>query len=309
MLEGKGYLHIILITIIAILFSLFNIAIYFIDTIFYVLLQYTNLAVANFLKNFIFIYLLGLLWFAWKQWRQTENEKKKLDDTVKLVSQTQNVTEVKELYEELARVKSELARYVAPPTVEIVQEIITGRKVHPGALINVTVLFSDIRDFTSISENMEPHEVFKMLNRNISMQLKTIEEYHGIVDKLSGDEVMAVFSGPEMAENAIKCAMIIVNGFKKQEFLEDGWIGVGIGINTGPVYLGPLGSENRKQFTHIGSTVNIAARLCGQAKRFEVLFGKTTQELIAHKGFNYISMGSISLKGLSAPLEAFRLSI
>ncbi len=277
--------------------------------IFYALSQYTHLAIANFLKNFIFIYLLGLLWFAWKQWRQTEDKKKKLDDAVRLISQIKNATEVKELYEELARVKSELARYVAPPTVEIVEEIITGKKARPGELINVTVLFSDIRDFTRISENMEPHEVFKMLNRNISIQLKTIEEHNGVVDKLSGDEIMAVFRGPEMAENAIKCAIAIINSFKERESPEGDWIGVGIGINTGPVYLGPLGSENRKQFTHIGTTVNIAARLCGQAKRFEVLFGKTTQELIADKGFNYSSMGNISLKGLSAPIEVFRLNI
>lgn len=237
-----------------------------------------------------------------------ENLQNMSREAAELVSGVRTVTQIKDLYDEIAKVKAELARYVAPPTMEIVEEMVMGKKIHAGELVNITVLFSDIRGFTSISENMDPDELFKMLNLYLSIQIKAVEEYSGTVDKLSGDEVMAVFSGPDMAESALKCAMAIINHLQEQRPAgESDWIGVGIGINTGPAYLGPLGSESRKQFTHIGTTVNIAARLCGKAKKFEVLFGKTTQELVKDKAFNYRSTGNVPLKGLSAPIEVFQL--
>jgi len=231
-------------------------------------------------------------------------------EAAELVSKVKTAAQIKELYDELAKVKAELARYVSPPTMEIVEQLATGKEVPLGRLINVTVLFSDIRGFTTISENMHPDEVFKMLNLYLSIQIKAVEEYHGAIDKLSGDEVMAVFHGPHMAEEALKCATAIINRLQDLQYGEEsGWIGVGIGINTGPAYSGPLGSESRKQFTVIGNTVNIAARLCGSAKKFEVLFGKNTQELITDKTFDYDYIGKLPLKGLSSPLDVFQLKI
>lgn len=261
-------------------------------------MQFTNILPfkEKFLVNFIFLYLIGLLLYLICYLKKEENKKteqKKIEMAMK---------------EELAKVKSELARYVAPPTMEIVEKIAKGKEVNTGEIINVTVLFSDIRGFTRFSENMNPDELFRVLNLYLSIQIQMVEKYDGVIDKLNGDEVMAVFYGEKMAENALNCALAIIKELREKELgMEREWIGVGIGINTGPAYLGPLGSENRKQFTLIGTTVNVAARLCGIAKKFEVLFGKSTEELIRDRSFYYQFIGNVSLKGLSVPFEVFRL--
>ena len=82
---------------------------------------------------------------------------------------------------------------------------------------------------------------------------------------------------------------------------------VGIGVNTGPAYLGSLGSETFKKFTAIGHTVNLAARLCGVAKKYQVLFTENTKKLIAGQNFNYESIGRVSFKGVAEPIEVFAL--
>ena len=147
-----------------------------------------------------------------------------------------------------------------------------------------------------------------MLNLNLSKQIKVIEQYNGVIDKLNGDEIMAVFEGPDMALNALQCAQSIVeelSASKSNKMLD--WSRVGIGINTGQIYLGILGSDTFKDYTIIGNTVNIAARLCGVAEKYQILFTEATMKLIEKAGFNYRSIKRISLRGISSPIEVFEL--
>lgn len=214
---------------------------------------------------------------------------------------------VKALYEELAQTKKELSRYVSLSTLRMVENKITGHEDLLNYDAYVTVLFSDIRGFTQISEGMDPNELFNKLNANIGKQLGVIEKYQGIIDKLSGDGVMAVFEGPEMGENALECASEIVHELSESERngeLELSY--VGIGINTGPIYLGSLGNESFRDYTVIGNTVNIAARLCGLADKFQVLFTKTTLESVRQREFRFKPIGEKMLKGLSKPMEVFQ---
>jgi len=218
--------------------------------------------------------------------------------------------ELRKKNEELTKTKAELSRYVSLSTLKMVESKVTG---HSGPLnydTYVTVLFSDIRGFTQISEGMAPNDLFNKLNANIGKQLRVIEEYQGIIDKLSGDEVMAVFEGPEMGKNALRCALEIVHELSESE--NKGEIElpyVGIGINTGPIYLGSLGNESFRDYTAIGNTVNIAARLCGLADKCQILFTKTTLDSVHQGEFHFNSIGEKMLKGLSKPIEVFQMTL
>jgi class 3 adenylate cyclase len=165
---------------------------------------------------------------------------------------------------------------------------------------DVTVLFSDIRGFTNLAENTDPRRVFEMLNHSLSTQMKVVEDHHGIIDKMSGDEIMVVFEGPKMARNAPEYGVGIVKALVSSEGHQaaDG-IRVGIGIDTGPVYIGSVGWETMKDYTVVGNTVNIAAN--------KILFTEATKELIGRSEFHYQSLGKIPAKGVTSPLETFEL--
>jgi adenylate cyclase len=225
-----------------------------------------------------------------------------------LLSRIRSALRFKELFDRLSRTKSELSRYVSLSTMELVEKSISGEMLKAGETRDVTILFSDIRGFTSLSENMDPQKVFEMLNLYLSKQIKVIEQHHGIIDKLTGDEIMAIFEGPDMVKNALRCGASIVETLcGAEQCVGDDWVGVGIGINTGPVYVGSIGSETIKDFTVIGNAVNVAARLCGSAKKFQVIFSEYTKSYIEDEGFEYQSAGKIALKGIREPVEVFEL--
>lgn len=229
-------------------------------------------------------------------------------DSMELVSRIRAALRVKVLHDELRRTKAELSRYVSLATMEMVEQSVTGSGAPLGKLEEVTVLFSDIRGFAHIAEDKDPAEVFAMLNRHLSAQMDVILAYQGVIDKLNGDEIMAVFEGPDMADNAIACGKAILDKLRgRGDSGEPEWTGVGIGINSGPVFVGSVGSENLKDFTVVGNTVNIAARLCGRADRFQVLFTETTRNLLTKRSPAFRSIGAVHLKGMTRPMESFEL--
>ncbi len=218
---------------------------------------------------------------------------------------------VKSLYDELARTKAELSRYVSLSTLKMVENQIQHFQTEPQDRdAYVTILFSDIRGFTQITEGMAPSDVFDKLNANIGKQLRIIEKYNGIIEKLNGDEVMAVFEGPEMSDNALGCALEIIQELSTSKSNRGvDLFNVGIGINTGNIYLGSLGNEFFRDYTVIGDTVNIAARLCGLAGELQVLFTKTTLTSLNQDKFSFQSIGKKMLKGLSKPIEVFKADL
>jgi len=141
-----------------------------------------------------------------------------------------------------------------------------------SATRDLCFLFTDIRGFTNLCENMPPQDVIALLNRYLDLETKIIFKNGGDVDKYVGDEIMAFFSGPRKEIRACKAAMEIREALYKEH--EDAVrkgnaaISLGIGINTGSVVFGPVGSETRKDFTSIGDTVNLAARLEGANKQY-----------------------------------------
>lgn len=168
-----------------------------------------------------------------------------------------------------------LSKYVSSTTLQSLKETERGKKVP------VTMFFSDIRGFTNYSENHDPETVVSHLNKVLNYQTDILINRSGDVDKYVGDEIVAMFTGEKPELSACLAAYEIQKEFSEKSKDSYGGLTVGIGINTGEVILGMIGSENRADFTAIGDNVNIASRLCTAAKPFQILISASTYEKIA----------------------------
>jgi len=181
-----------------------------------------------------------------------------------------------------------------------------------GERRQVSILFVDIRGFTSFSEINPPEVVFAMLNRYLDAMIKPLIEESAVVDKIIGDAVMGVFgiltmavSPPHQAVMAAMKILAAVQSLNRQLLLEGKPVlEVGIGISSGPVAVGILGSAARKTFSVVGHHVNMAARLQKKAGPQEILVDENTyQEVVTYQqGF---SETAIELKGLSGQIRIF----
>lgn len=213
--------------------------------------------------------------------------------------------------EELARAKY---RRFMPP--HVVDEILANPDVVNlgGKNSLVTALFSDVRGFTSMSETLEPNIVVEMLNKYFADMTPIVFEHRGLLDKYIGDGLMALFGAPveteDAATNAVAAAiemqhrMLVVNSELKEAGLSE--IAIGIGINTGTVTLGYIGSEERTDYTAIGDAVNLAARLEKQALGWQIIISRSTLNKIGDK-FPVRPSGSIMVKGKKSAVEIYEV--
>lgn len=179
-------------------------------------------------------------------------------------------------YKSKEKVKTVMGKYMSEDVMKNVLKNIDNLGLG-GKKSVVTVLFSDIRGFTSMSEKMTAQEVSEFLNEYFSQMEPIITKYNGIINKFIGDAIMAVFGEPIQDDNhpinAVNCAYEMLN---KVEELNKKWqndgkpnLSIGIGINTGEVFIGNIGSEKRMEYTVIGDTVNLASRLESYNKEFK----------------------------------------
>jgi adenylate cyclase len=169
----------------------------------------------------------------------------------------------------------ELSKYVSSSTIESLHES------KEGHVTSLTMLFSDIRGFTAFSEKTSPEEVVEVLNRILNAQTEIILDCGGDIDKYVGDEIVAMFSGVDQHSKACESALRIQNTFAGDGGTTFGGLHLGIGINTGEVILGMIGSKRRADYTFIGDNVNTASRLCDAAKPGEVLITDSTYTDVA----------------------------
>lgn len=173
-------------------------------------------------------------------------------------------------------------------------------------------LFTDIRGFTTLCEGMQPKEIVSILNHYLDIQTQIILKNGGDVDKFVGDEVMAFFAGPRREINACKAAIEIRSAMlaEQQHSISEGEpvISMGIGINTGKVVFGSVGSSNRMDFTSIGDTVNLAARLEGANKVYsskaiisEAVYDKLQDMFVCRE------LDFIAVKGKNKPVRIYEL--
>lgn len=203
------------------------------------------------------------------------------------------------------RERMHLMRYVGDHTKAMVRRASGGEggDALGGERRDLAVLFSDIRGFTSFSENRPPEEVIGMLNRFLGFQADIVREYHGTVDKFVGDEMVAVFDGNDAFAQAVKCGIAIQRRMEQANRKGEDPIRIGIGVNYGPMLLGNMGSADRMDYTMIGAEVNVCARLCAAAPPNSILVRRTLADQHL-EGFRFGKSVELSLKGISHPVEA-----
>jgi adenylate cyclase len=200
---------------------------------------------------------------------------------------------------------------------EIAQEILKGEVHLGGEKMRVTVMFADIRNFTRMIQRMNPQEVAEFLNTCMTKISGVIEAQGGVVDKYVGDSMMALFGAPlpkaDSALAAVTSALNILEEIEvwNTERIEAGKppIHMGIGIHTGEVLAGNIGSEKRLNYTVIGRNVNLASRLCASAQGMEIRISRETwNEPHVQEKMQAEELGFIPLKGFDEPIEVFRVT-
>jgi adenylate cyclase len=193
----------------------------------------------------------------------------------------------------------ELSKFVSSSTIQSI------RDREKGAKEEMTLFFSDIRSFTSYSERNQAQDVVDSLNRVLNFQTQVIEKNGGDVDKYVGDEIVAIFSGRHKEEHACLSALEIQNEIMHNRERYNG-LTVGIGINSGEVILGMIGSEKRADFTVIGDHVNIASRLCDTAKPGTILVSEGVYQQVREQA-RARGPYQLKVKGKRSDLQVYQL--
>ena len=213
------------------------------------------------------------------------------------------------------KVKSAMGKFMSEDVMKRVIQDIDNLGLG-GKRANVTVLFSDIRGFTSMSEQMSPQEVSEILNEYFTEMEPIITNYNGIINKFIGDAVMAIFGEPIQdklhAQNAVKCACAMLQKVKElqKKWAQEGKpkIEIGVGIATGEVFVGNIGSINRMEYTVIGDTVNLASRLEGYNKIYKtkLLVSSATYEEV--KGIvDAIKISDVEIRGKANKMNIYEI--
>ena len=173
------------------------------------------------------------------------------------------------------------------------------------------MLFTDIIGFTTLSELKEPLQVSELLNEYFTVMTDEVFRREGTLDKYVGDSIMAVFGAPiaqeDHAERAIETALAMLERLAELNSgrTEDERFSIRVGINSGPVIAGDIGSPRRMEYTVLGDTVNVASRLeSSVSKPGQVVVGENTY-LMTRDRFRWNYLGSVSLKGLSSKYEIY----
>ena len=213
------------------------------------------------------------------------------------------------------KIKKAMGKYISQDVMERVVKNIDGLKLG-GKRANVTVLFADIRGFTSMSENMSAEEVSMILNEYFTELEPIITKYNGIINKFIGDAVLAIFGEPiqdkDHAMNAVKCAdeMLKKVAELRVKWLSEGKpkIEIGIGINTGEAFVGNIGSEIRLEYTVIGDVVNLASRIESYNKIYKTnfLISSTTYENVRNLT-DVIKISEVTIRGKAKRLNIYEV--
>ena len=220
---------------------------------------------------------------------------------------------VRDHVEQLRRY-NELRRYLSPKLSEIILSSGNTLGAAPQRKM-MTVVFSDIRNFTSFTENLEPEELFPLMDKYLSEMTKIIHQYDGTLNKIIGDGLLVFYGDPiPMTDHAQRAVMMAIDMQKKIVELKDEWLeyghdfGVGIGINTGYMTVGNIGSDIHKDYTVIGNQVNVASRLESLAKGGQILVSQRTYSKVKSL-VEVEKVGIIQVQGLRDPVVTYNVKV
>jgi adenylate cyclase len=210
-----------------------------------------------------------------------------------------------------ARIRDMFGKYVSP---KVVDQILENPPELGGTDKNITVCFSDIRGFTTLSESMTPQELVGHLNLYLTAMTDIILDYEGTLDKYVGDEIMWFFGAPVPQEDhALRACKCVLKQMQKLNELNEGWsderkINIGIGVNSGIMTVGNMGSLGRMNYTVTGDNVNLGARLEGTNKQYgtNVIISEFTYGLVKNKVI-VRELDNIRVKGKNKPVLIYEL--
>jgi adenylate cyclase len=234
--------------------------------------------------------------------------------SIQLVKYAKELSQSYERMKEDEMLREKLSRYVGKNLVDNLVRAQDG-VLFADQRKDVTVLFADIRSFTSISERMVPEELVSMLNEFFTGMVDVIFKYNGILDKFIGDQIMAVFgilpaqSGHpdrDAIQSALEMQAFTRRLMKMRRHLGKEVFEIGIGINSGSAVVGNIGSRNRMDYTVIGDSVNVAERLQRFAGGGQIIIGEPTYEKVRND-FPVRKRGRIRLKNRSEPVRCYEV--
>jgi class 3 adenylate cyclase/CHASE3 domain sensor protein len=205
-----------------------------------------------------------------------------------------------------------LSSYLAP---QIVRAITSGERTFAmaNARKQLTMVFADIRGFTAFSDLAEPEEVIAFLNTYLSRMSDMVFRYEGTLDKFLGDGMLVFFNDPvpqpDHAQRAVRMALDMQAGaweIGRDWYVGDSPLSLGIGISTGYVTVGTIGSEHRMEYTVVGTQVNLAARLVNVAEPGQIIISQRTYELVRDT-VDVVEVGPLTVKGFQKPVVAYNV--
>ena len=216
--------------------------------------------------------------------------------------------------EKEAQTRAQISRLIPPSVVEqVLKGTLTIEK--GGRLNEITMLFSDIRGFTTMSDGRPPEEVVNTLNEYFEVMVDVLFQYQGTLDKFVGDEIIGLFGAPipidDAPYKAVACALMMLHGLEEfnRTRASEGLsaIRIGIGINTGNVITGSIGSTRALQYTAIGDAMNVASRLVNVASSGEVIISENTYRFVSDR-VDATALPPVKVKGKAEELKVYRVN-
>jgi adenylate cyclase len=215
---------------------------------------------------------------------------------------------------EKRKVRAEFSNYLSP---EVIRRLLIDPRLVDPKKTDITVMFSDIRGFTTISEKLDAQELALFLNQYLSDMTSIVFKNNGTLDKYIGDAVMALWGAPfEEPGHATKACNAALDMMKRVRELQKVWeaegkpkLEIGIGLNTGVASVGRMGSSLRRGYTALGDTVNLSSRLEGSNKDYgtHIIVNETTYEGAKDDGFVFRELDLIRVKGKLQPVTIYQL--
>jgi class 3 adenylate cyclase/CheY-like chemotaxis protein len=250
---------------------------------------------------------------------------KELHDTVqqqaaKLKEQTDalssmNQTLEQRVAEQLAEIDriGRLQRFLAPQVAQMIASSEAPEAVLASHRREITVMFCDLRGFTAFTETSEPEEVLAVLHEYHENLGKLIFQYEGTLDRFAGDGIMIVFNDPiPVADHTERAVRLALDMRDRVEQLAQQWrrkghtLGFGVGIAAGYATLGQIGFEQRREYTAIGSVINLASRLCDEARPGQVIASQRAFSAV-EPHVEAATIGELNLKGFAKPVAAYEI--